>query len=530
MAASDELHDLTHDAVVQIMGWCCICDRGFVAISSRSISPSSKTAGTRSNRRRPQNHRLLRQPFPLQSRSPFLSVPAPAPPPLFIPFFVAEQGASWVSSDFADFVAYICHFILVLQSAEGTKEVTQERMVLEQLHAYELKQSKKKLRFESDSKECVEKGKQRRAADGAKGAKFVKVKQTALQKKRLSSVAKEGGTPRRSPRVAGMNKNLGKRTAEAGAKDPQRKRLHVSEGMFILVDAKTVVHPRVYPSVPFDHGDESVGAESGGEADVVPKRKKSSNSNATEDDVEGDDSRFNKTVHLSLPTICKFVVSLKDAHYNRVLDAGFGVVFELTVKKNVLCILMCYLMGVIDPATMIMDIGNGRVLQINHDAVHHIFDLPMGRHTTPMPAASGHDDSLTALKDELGFDRSKSIGVKDLLEKLKVLVEEDDHVTIDLPVKVFFLILCQNLMCFGPAVCLGRVAAMAKNMDYAAMAKMDFCQLVVDELQAAVVRWQNCAEGCAIVPLIMYLHCLKLRNFLVMHTLTPRASYPTTKT
>ena len=133
----------------------------------------------------------------------------------------------------------------------------------------------------------------------------------------------------------------------------------------------------------------------------------------------------------------------------------------------------------------------------------------MGRHTAPIPAASGHVDSLTTLKNELDFDRSKSIGVKDLLEKLKVLVE--DHVTVDLAMKVFFLILYQNLLYPGPAVRLGRVAAMVENTDYATMAQMDFCQLVVDELQAAMVRWQtegckqNCAEGCAIVPLIMYL-------------------------
>ena len=81
------------------------------------------------------------------------------------------------------------------------------------------------MRFESDSKECAEKEKQRRAADGAKGGKFGKVK------KRLSTVAEEGGTPRRSPRVAGMKKNLGKRTAEVGGSDdPQRKGQHVTEG------------------------------------------------------------------------------------------------------------------------------------------------------------------------------------------------------------------------------------------------------------------------------------------------------------
>ena len=76
-------------------------------------------------------------------------------------------------------------------------------------------------------------------------------------------------------------------------------------------------------------------------------------------------------MRLSLPTVCKVASLLKEVHCSRVRDAGFGVVFDLTVKKNVSRILMCYLMGVIDPATMIMDFGNGRVLRINHDAVHH---------------------------------------------------------------------------------------------------------------------------------------------------------------
>ena len=32
MASSDELHDRADDAVVQIVGWFCICDRGLVAM------------------------------------------------------------------------------------------------------------------------------------------------------------------------------------------------------------------------------------------------------------------------------------------------------------------------------------------------------------------------------------------------------------------------------------------------------------------------------------------------------------------
>ena len=69
-----------------------------------------------------------------------------------------------------------------------------------------------------------------------------------MQKKRLSSLAEESGSPRRSPRVACMNKNLGKRTAEVVAKDPQHKRPHVSEGPnsddddFLLADFVRDVH------------------------------------------------------------------------------------------------------------------------------------------------------------------------------------------------------------------------------------------------------------------------------------------------
>ncbi|KAI5007842.1 hypothetical protein ZWY2020_008890 [Hordeum vulgare] len=138
-----------------------------------------------------------------------------------------------------------------------------------------------------------------------------------------------------------MNMNLGKRAAEAGSEDPQRKRPHVSEGPnsgdddFVLGDFVRDVHcarrkdgfPSKNPSKRLcDDGDDDAEADSDGEANVAPK-------------------------------------------------------------------------------------------------------------TAPMPAKSGHDDSLSTLKDELGFNRSQSIGVKDLVHKLAELVEEDDHVTVDLPVK-----------------------------------------------------------------------------------------------
>ncbi|KAI4997594.1 hypothetical protein ZWY2020_052936 [Hordeum vulgare] len=55
--------------------------------------------------------------------------------------------------------------------------------------------------------------------------------------------------------------------------------------------------------------------------------------------------------------------------------------------------------------------------------------------TAPMPPTSGDDDSFFDLNDELGFLHSQSIGVKDLVQKLAELVEDDDHVTDDLAVK-----------------------------------------------------------------------------------------------
>ena len=145
--------------------------------------------------------------------------------------------------------------------------------------------------------------------------------------------------------------------------------------------------------------------------------------------------------------------------------------------------------GKIDPETMKMDCGQNKVLEINREAVHHILELPMGTRTAPRPADSGHDDSLATLKKELGFNRSRSIDVKDLLGLLANLVNfVDDAAKVDMSVKVFFLIVFQSLLCPSLATRLSRVAAMVENMNVDSMANMDFFQLVVDELQAAVFK------------------------------------------
>ena len=84
-----------------------------------------------------------------------------------------------------------------------------------------------------------------------------------------------------------MNKNLGKRTAEAGGMDdPQCKRLHVTEGPnsddddFVLADfvrdghsgrSKDCGSSKSLPKRARDDLDEDVCGDSGEEVDVVPK-------------------------------------------------------------------------------------------------------------------------------------------------------------------------------------------------------------------------------------------------------------------
>jgi hypothetical protein len=153
----------------------------------------------------------------------------------------------------------------------------------------------------------------------------------------------------------------------------------------------------------------------------------------------------------------------------------------------------------------------------------------MGGITAPRPADSGHDESLAVLREELGFEKKASIDTKDLRKLLEKLVADDTKV--DLAVKVFFAILYNKLICPGLAVRIGREAAMLLEMDYKKMAQMDFCQLVVDELKRAAIKYQDRSilqagpEGCCLLPTVMYLDSCYSRKYSMMHIQTPRANY-----
>jgi hypothetical protein len=159
------------------------------------------------------------------------------------------------------------------------------------------------------------------------------------------------------------------------------------------------------------------------------------------------------------------VKMLRQPHRDKVSEAGFGCVFQW--------VLMCHLMMIIDPSTMKLQCGPGKVLDVNRDAVHQVFGFPIGGITAPRPADSGHVESLAVLREELGFEKKASIETKDLRKLLEKLVADDTKV--DLAVKFFFAILYNKLICPGSAVRIGREAAMLVEMDYKNMAQMGFC-------------------------------------------------------
>ncbi|KAI4994422.1 hypothetical protein ZWY2020_029470 [Hordeum vulgare] len=93
------------------------------------------------------------------------------------------------------------------QSVGYAKQVTRECMVQEQVHAYEFKRRNNVMRFENNSEEYEDKEKLRRVVDAAKGAKYGKAKQHDLEKKSVSSVSEQDGTPRSSPHVTSTSVN-----------------------------------------------------------------------------------------------------------------------------------------------------------------------------------------------------------------------------------------------------------------------------------------------------------------------------------
>ena len=72
---------------------------------------------------------------------------------------------------------------------------------------------------------------------------------------------------------------------------------------------------------------------------------------------------------------------------------------------------------------------------------------------------------------------------------------------------------------------------MAENLVFEDMADMDYCQLVVNDIQSAIVRYQQgtsrgkVVTGCAIASLLMYLDCLIIGKTTNIDLRTPRINF-----
>ena len=140
----------------------------------------------------------------------------------------------------------------------------------------------------------------------------------------------------------------------------------------------------------------------------------------------GEAKRFNKTVHCSLGEVKNCAEMLQPRHKTRVIKTGFGCVFDLKVDSNISRPLMGNIYTRIDPATMILDMGEAnKVLRITSDAIHHLFGFPQGSRTPPRPSNDGFDDAVMRLKGKLGYARSDDIKTKDLRNILAELVKDE---------------------------------------------------------------------------------------------------------
>ncbi|XBI10472.1 hypothetical protein VPH35_137743 [Triticum aestivum] len=187
--------------------------------------------------------------------------------------------------------------------------------------------------------------------------------------------------------------------------------------------------------------------------------------------------------------------------------------FAVRVKSNISCPLMGVLYLRIDADTMTLDMGEAnKKLRITSDGIQQLFGFPRGGRSPPRPSEDGYDDALMKLRSELDISRNIDIKTKDSRNKLKVLVKDPSKD--DLALKVFFIIVFMKVVLPGAAPRVSREAAMFEGLVFEDMANMDYCQLMVDELRRAVVRYQDgvtlgkAITGCAIGPVLMYLDCL----------------------
>ncbi|KAM0829366.1 hypothetical protein ACQ4PT_066917 [Festuca glaucescens] len=177
-----------------------------------------------------------------------------------------------------------------------------------------------------------------------------------------------------------------------------------------------------------------------------------------------------------------------------VRDAGFGHFIDTKIKGSINCKGMSFILKHIDIPTMTVRFTEEKKIEINRYSIHHLYGIPNGHLSAPR--LNENNEVLPELKQELGFRSNEDITARKLVDMLIVMVNEhlgsNAAINRDLALKLFYLILFNKGLCIGTAPHISsKEANMVKGLDYDKIRDMDFCQLVVDELQSSAIKWQG---------------------------------------
>ena len=128
-------------------------------------------------------------------------------------------------------------------------------------------------------------------------------------------------------------------------------------------------------------------------------------------------------------------------------------------------------------------------LKITKEAIHKVFGYPNGTQMLA-PGPTSSPSSMKELMSDLGFKHT-NFKPKELFMELKKLVELDDEQSNRKSDKIFFLIFFHNVVCGSSAAILARQAIMVEDMDNPEMAKMDFCEVIVECIKEGAKIWQK---------------------------------------
>ena len=221
--------------------------------------------------------------------------------------------------------------------------------------------------------------------------------------------------------------------------------------------------------------------------------------------------------------------------FDKVIAAGFGAFWKTNIDSSINKNCMSYCMMKINPVTMKMTFGHDKVIEVNRYNIHKLTGLPNGNLTAPRPSMAGNVNAFKKLRAELGLDQKEELNIQilqKLLNKLvtaELLTHDHDPHREKLALKVFFLIFFNRIICVGSSYRITREPNMVDGLDFEQMQHMDYCQIVVDEIQRSAESWQtgertewSYLEGFSLGPMLMYLDSLIYNHNEDMTTHTPR--------